>query len=239
MPLIPSLPAKPGYRPQAEDTSIEADLFYFASLRQQPLVGRIEQFISFNNPTRRLCLAAAQSQTPHLPIRLEYTKRRLGAAWCDYIVRTEGEVVIADPIAFARKIVGILEPLDIAYYIGSSVASSLLGESRYTEDLDLVIKLDTLKAQPLLEAFFAASFYISAMVVEDALSGRCASFNVLDQNTLEKADLFILPDTPFAQSKMSRRIQQVLPDGSDIWISSPEDIVLQKLVRGRGSQSEK
>ncbi|GAC1497281.1 MAG: hypothetical protein NVS2B14_11250 [Chamaesiphon sp.] len=38
---------------------------------------------------------------------------------------------------------------------------------------------------------------------------------------------------------MTRRIQQELPDGAAIWIASPEDVVLQKLVWGQGSQSEK
>jgi hypothetical protein len=154
-------------------------------------------------------------------------------------VPKEGNIVVTDPIAFAHKIIGILEPLSITYYIGGSVASSLLGESRYTEDLDLVIELDAVKAKPLLEAFLSASFYISDVALEDAVSGRCASFKIVDQETLEKADLFILQDTSFAKSKMARRMQHPLPDGSHIWIASPEDIVLQKLVWGRGSQSEK
>jgi hypothetical protein len=47
MPLIPSLPYKPGYRPQAEDTSIEVDILYFTRLRQQSLTWRLERFMSF------------------------------------------------------------------------------------------------------------------------------------------------------------------------------------------------
>ena len=239
MPLIPTLLTKLGYRSQAEDTSIDADVFYFTSLRQKPVAWRIERFISFNRSTRKLCLTAAKTQTTHVPLRLEYVKRRLGLEWVGRISDMEGDVVVADPIAFALKVIGILEPLDIAYYVGGSVASSLLGENRYTEDIDLVIELSKIKAQPLLEAFLAASFYISDIAVEDAVDGRCSSFNVLDNETLEKADLFVLQETPFAKSKMARRMQQELPDGSSIWISSPDDIVLQKLVWGRGSQSQK
>lgn len=239
MPLIPTVLTKPGYRPQAEDTSVDADVFYFTNLRQKPSAWRTERFISFNRSIRQLCLTAAKTQTPNVPTRLEYVKRRLGLEWSDRISDMKGDVVVVDPIAFARKVIDILEPLNIAYYIGGSVASSLLGENRYTEDIDLIIELSKIKAQPLLEAFLAASFYISDIAVEDAVSGRCSSFNILDNETLEKADLFILQNTPFAKSKMARRMQQELPDGSFIWISSPEDIVLQKLVWGRGSQSEK
>ncbi|GAC1465688.1 MAG: hypothetical protein NVSMB70_11480 [Chamaesiphon sp.] len=239
MPLIPTLPTNPGYRPQSDDTSVEADVFYFASLRQKSSAWRTERFISFNHSTRQLCLSAAKSQNPNVPERLEYVKRRLGLEWVDRISQLEGNVVIADPIAFARKVISILEPLNIAYYIGGSVASSLLGENRYTEDIDIIIELNKIKAQHLLEAFLDASFYISDVAVEDAVSGQCSSFNVLDNETLEKADLFVLQDTPFAKSKMTRRIQQELPDGAAIWIASPEDVVLQKLVWGQGSQSEK
>lgn len=255
MPLIPTLPVKPGYRPQAEDTNIEVDVFYFAALRQKSQLWRIERFITFNQSTRRLCLSAINNQHPTASIRLEYLRRRLGQAWCaldgsdevafEQIGRAmrvpclEGEVVVADPIALARKIIPILESLSIEYYIGGSVASSLLGESRYTEDLDLIIELDPVKAKPLLAAFLNAAFYISDIAIEDAVTGRCSSFNILDNETLEKADLFILQNTAFARSKMERRIQHSLPDGSRLWISSPEDIVLQKLVWGRGSQSEK
>lgn len=239
MPLLPTLLTKPGYRPQAEDTSVDVDAFYFASLRQKSPTWRTERFVCFNQSTRQLCLSAAKTQTPSTSTRLEYVKRRLGSAWGNRISIVEGEVVVADPIALAHKITNILNALNIPYYVGGSVASSLFGENRYTEDLDLVIELDALKANPLLESFLTASFYISDIAVEDAVRGRCSSFNVLDNETLEKADLFVLQQTPFGKSKMARRIQHPLPGGGFIWVSSPEDIVLQKLVWGRGSQSEK
>lgn len=239
MPLIPPIPVKSGYRPQAEDTSIEVDVFYFAALRQKSQFWKLERFMSFNQSTRQLCFSAIQHQSPNASVRLEYVRRRLGQEWCDRVSCLEGEVVIADPIALARKVISILESLGIAYYIGGSVASSLFGESRYTEDLDLIIELDRIKVNPLLEAFLNASFYISDTAVEDAVSGRCTSFNVLDNATLEKADLFILQNTAFAKSKMERRVQHILADGSTLWLCSSEDIVLQKLVWGQGKQSEK
>lgn len=239
MPLIPAISVKDGYRPQAEDTSVEADAFYFSVLRQKPQRWRTERFISFNQSARQLCMSAIQNQNPEALARLEYVRRRLGEEWCVLVLSPEQEVMVADPIALARKVVSILEPLDIAYYVGGSVASSLLGESRYTEDLDLIIELDRVKAKPLLDAFLNASFYISDVAIEDAVSGRCSSFNVLDHETLEKADLFVLQNTAFARSKMARRTQHPLPDGTMIWLSSAEDIVLQKLVWGRGSQPEK
>ncbi|HEY9644993.1 MAG TPA: hypothetical protein V6C88_01415 [Chroococcidiopsis sp.] len=239
MPLFPTLPVKFGYRSQSEDTSIEVDVFYFSALRQKSQHGRIERFISFNQSTRQFCRVALQSQKPEASARLEYVRRRLGQDWCDRVLDAEGEIVVADPITVAAKVITILDSLSIDYYIGGSVASSLWGESCYTEDLNLIIELDETKVRPLVEAFLNASFYISDSAVEEAVSGRCSSFNVLDNETLEKTDLFVLQNTDFARSKMNRRIQQELPDGRLLWLSSPEDIVLQKLVWGWSSQSQK
>ncbi|EKE96666.1 hypothetical protein H6G96_33115 [Nostoc sp. FACHB-892] len=39
--------AKPNYRPQASDTSIEADIYLFARLRQLSLKQRVEMFATF------------------------------------------------------------------------------------------------------------------------------------------------------------------------------------------------
>jgi hypothetical protein len=164
MPLIPSLPYKPGYRPQAEDTSIEVDILYFTRLRQQSLTWRLERFMSFNTATRQMCLWAAKHQDTQLSLRSAYVQRRLGKDWCQHvssISSLEEIVMIVDPITFAQKIVAILDPLEIPYYIGGSVASSLMGESRYTEDIDLIIELDGTKVQALLAAFLEAAFYIS------------------------------------------------------------------------------
>jgi hypothetical protein len=39
--------AKPNYRPQTSDTSIEADIYLFARLRQLSLKQRVEMFATF------------------------------------------------------------------------------------------------------------------------------------------------------------------------------------------------
>ena len=46
-----------------------------------------------------------------------------------------------------------------------------------------------------------------------------------------KVDFYIFDDTPFANSKMSRRKKESIEDypESSTYISSPEDVILQKL----------
>jgi hypothetical protein len=237
MPLIPPATVPVGYKPQSDDTHVDTDALYFLLLRQKSLLDRAHRLISFNRATRQITLAAVCALPTRTP-RQAYLQRRLGTEWTLSVF--DGDVVIQDPIALAQKIVALLSQLGIEYYIGGSVASSLWGESRYTEDLDMVIEVGQSTLQPLTQAFLESSFYISEVAVADALSQRCSSFNVLDNESLEKADLFVSRSTDeFARSKMARRVQFPLPDGESLWICSAEDIILQKLVWGRGSQSQK
>jgi hypothetical protein len=206
MPLIPKAMVKAGYRPQAEDTCIDADVFQFSLLRQLSLPQKAERVMQLDCSIRKISL-----------------------------VKTD---MILDPIGLTRDIDQLLEPLGIAYYVGGSLASSLWGEPRYSEDLDLIIAIAPQQSKQLIKSL-EANYYISEVAVEDALAGRCTSFNIIHLSSTEKVDLFVSTTTPFAVAKMERRIHYLLPTGDKIWVCSPEDIILQKLVWGRGSHSEK
>ena len=134
-----------------------------------------------------------------------------------------------DAIWLALKLAGILEVLDIPYLVGGSVASSLLGEPRATLDLDLVVDVQVHQVQALVAAM-TGEFYISQDTVQEAVE-RKTSFNVIHFETTEKADLFVIGDDGFSQSKMRRRQEYALPGQpqKSIYIYSAEDIILQKL----------
>jgi hypothetical protein len=203
---MPQATVKQGYRAQAEDTSVDADVLMFTLLRQLTPFLKAQRVQKLDRSIRKLS-----------PTR---------------------KAVIEDPISLASAISRILERLGIEYYIGGSLASSLWGESRYSEDLDLVIEITPLQSPALIQAL-ENEFYISEIAVEDAVNGRCTSFNVISLASSEKIDLFISGNDAFSHSKMARRIQYPLTDEASIWLCSTEDIILQKLVWGKASQSEK
>ena len=144
--------------------------------------------------------------------------------------------MIADPIELAQKIATLLLPLNIPYVVGGSVASSLLGENRSTQDLDLVIDLKARIAPQLIDVM-SSEFYLSESAVMEAIAKsrtapRESSFNAIYLPSLEKAHIFVMDsDDPFSASVMSRRqlypVSGLTEEG--IYIYSPEDIVLQKL----------
>src|SRR5438874_12443060 len=58
-----------------------------------------------------------------------------------------------------RPVVAALEQLEVAYYIGGSVASGILGEPRQTLDADIVAALLGSHV-PLLAARLAGEYYV-------------------------------------------------------------------------------
>ncbi|MGK7876135.1 MAG: hypothetical protein AB4426_23410 [Xenococcaceae cyanobacterium] len=223
------------YKTQSADTSIEAELVQFGLWRKmtpgqkEALVRRVAKRVP------RLVLMGIRCQFPDgspAQVRQIYIRKRLGQEWADFLcVDNRGGLVVEDPIWLAHQLAVILESLGIPYYIGGSVASSLQGEVRYTEDLDLVLNIQSNQVQPLIEAM-GDSFYISEVAVEEAISGSTSSFNVIHLETTEKADMFVMRSDEFSRSKMARR-QLHVPDGEldeSFYVCSPEDTVLQKLV---------
>jgi hypothetical protein len=222
MPPIPTVTVKSGYKPQSLDTSIEADVLMFQLLRQLTPQQKVQRTCAFNQAVRRLAISGIKNQYPNAAeakVRQEFIKRCLGAEWIEVLSdsRNWGELVIADPIELAQKIASILLPLNIPYVVGGSVASSLLGENRSTQDLDLVIDLESRTAQRLIDAM-SGEFYISESAVTEAIAKsrtapRESSFNVIYLPSMEKADIFVMgSDDPFSASVMSRRqLHPVIP----------------------------
>lgn len=245
MPTIPAAIVKPGYKPQSEDTSINADVLIFRLLRQLAPSQKAQRTSSFNLAIRRLAIAGIKNQYPNASseqIRQEFVKRCLGAEWLFVLNHHPGgELIIQEPIELARHIADILEPLDIPYAVGGSVASSLLGKSRATQDLDLIIDISPDKAQQLLAAM-QGEFYISESAISEAIASDnpSNSFNVIYLPSMEKADIFVLQDDPFSRSTMDRRQLYATADdpAKSIYIYSPEDIILQKLKWFRMNRRE-
>ncbi|MCY3017807.1 MAG: hypothetical protein NTW87_02080 [Planctomycetota bacterium] len=128
------------------------------------------------------------------------------------------------------RIAALLEKLGVAYEIGGSLASSLHGVPRSTLDADIVADLTPDTARRFAE-LLGDEFYKNADAIADAVRAR-RSFNIIHLPTMLKVDVFAVQDTPFARTEFSRRMQRPFPDagGPLVWVSSPEDIILHKLV---------
>ena len=121
----------------------------------------------------------------------------------------------------------IFENLDIPYLVGGSIASSIYGEPRATQDIDMVAELKSHHIQTLI-ASTKNAFYIEEEDVIHAVS-RHSSFNVIHLETMIKVDIFVLGSEAIDREEMRRRRPQTIAD-TQLIVATPEDIVLQKLI---------
>lgn len=120
------------------------------------------------------------------------------------------------------------DELQIPYYIGGSVASSLYGEPRQTQDADVVADIQLEQVHPLVQRL-EADYYIDADMIRDAILHR-SSFNIVYLDAILKIDVFIPKSRQFAQQEQLRSRPQILVTGSrPFLLSSPEDVILNKL----------
>jgi hypothetical protein len=121
----------------------------------------------------------------------------------------------------------VLEQLAVPYAVGGSLASSLWGIPRSTQDADLVADLRSEHVQAFVSGVEGA-FYVSPERVHHAV-GRRSSFNLIHLKTGLKVDIFLFKGDLQSLQEMSRRRIFPLPSGDRLPVASPEDIVLQKL----------
>jgi hypothetical protein len=122
----------------------------------------------------------------------------------------------------------ILDDLKIVYALGGSMASSVYGKVRFTEDADITVEPFPAAVDMLIQRLTPA-FYVSREAVIGALAQR-SSFNVIYIATVFKIDVFVRNETPFQKQLLVRRRQVSIPGLSGaVWAVSPEDILLLKL----------
>jgi len=134
-----------------------------------------------------------------------------------------------DIIVALDMVIECFEELEIAYYIGGSVASSAYGIARATMDVDLLANVEIHHVNRLVKAL-EKDYYIDAEMIKDAI-GRSASFNLIHLSTMLKIDVFIVKDQPYDSEALTRRQPDTLDEESSrkFYLSSPEDIILNKL----------
>lgn len=225
-----------GYKTQATDTSIEIELLLVQRWRQFTLTKKAEIITGLNKGCRQLSLIGIKQQYPHTTpdfIRKEYIRRHLGEEYANLMTHystLETEIMIGNPLILALEMAEILDNLGIAYLVGGSVASSLLGEPRATLDLDLIADLRLEQVPDFLEKV-TSRFYVSEQAVLEAIDNE-SSFNLIDLETTEKVDIFIFKNNPHCQQEMQRKQRLMITANPEqfLFFPTPEDIIIQKLV---------
>jgi predicted nucleotidyltransferase len=136
---------------------------------------------------------------------------------------------------FLEKLIRLIEAAGIPYAVCGSLSSSLYGQPRATNDADIIIAPTRDQLDKLLKSL-ETGYYISNEAALEAMKNHLM-FNVIDNKLGWKADLIFREDIPYQLTKFNRRIRAKLM-GIDLWILSPEDVILSKLDWAKDSGSD-
>jgi hypothetical protein len=137
-------------------------------------------------------------------------------------------MAVSDPLEVAFQVGRALDQLGVAWFLGGSLASSIQGEPRATNDIDLVADLDEARARQL-GPLLGPEYSVDTDELLAAVRARRSS-NLFYLPYVTKIDLFVCGASAFDRSELQRRIRLNVRSGCSLWVKSPEDSILRKLV---------
>ena len=134
-----------------------------------------------------------------------------------------------EPIEVTLLVTKVFEKLGVPYLIGGSLASTLYGMVRTTQDSDIIAQMRPEHIQPFISAL-DSEFYVDQEMIAESVQ-RHSSFNIIHRETVFKVDVFIPSPRPFLRSQLSRAQVQTFTFESQMSarFASPEDTILSKL----------
>ena len=140
-----------------------------------------------------------------------------------------------------KLFVKTLEQLNVPYYIGGSIASSVYGIARATMDVGLVSELKSEHVKFLVQTL-SKDYFIDEEMILDAIKNK-SSFNLIHLGTMIKIDVFISGESKFLKKVFERKRKDSIsdePDSVQVFLSSAEDTILNKLewYKSGGSVSD-
>ena len=134
-----------------------------------------------------------------------------------------------EPIEVTLVVTGIFERLGVPYLIGGSLASTLYGMVRTTQDSDVIAEMHLEHIEPFVSAL-EAEFYVDQEMITESIQHN-SSFNIIHRDTMFKVDVFIPRPRPFLKSQLARARRQTFTLGKEVSakFASPEDTILSKL----------
>lgn len=140
-----------------------------------------------------------------------------------------------EELGLLKNVAQSLESVGIEYMITGSMAMALYSNPRMTRDIDVIIQMMSVDAGRIV-GLFQKDFYIDEAVVLQAIRDK-GMFNIIHNDSVIKVDFIIRKDEDYRIEEFSRK-KKVVIDGVPVWVVSPEDLVLSKLVWAKDSGSE-
>lgn len=137
---------------------------------------------------------------------------------------------ITETLQVTLEVAAIFDGLNIDYLVGGSVASSLHGIPRATQDVDMLARMTPRDVRPFLNAL-EDKYYAAESAIREAVS-RGSSFNIIHLDSMFKIDIFVCTGEELLTQEMSRAKRLVISEetGQTLVVADSADIVIQKLL---------
>jgi hypothetical protein len=148
-----------------------------------------------------------------------------------------------DIAGFLRLVIEALNAAGVEYLIGGAIAEWAWGEPRATQDLDLVVNIPIKSVNKLSKELEKRDMLIPAeIILNNILENRAdIPINAIHVYSGLKADLYPVREGDELRHSAFRRREQVDygPPIGKVYIHSPEDLILYKLMYFGLSQQSK
>lgn len=139
-----------------------------------------------------------------------------------------------DITAFLKLILDALKASKVEYLIGGAIAEWAWGEPRATQDLDVVINLPVKAIGRFSRELEKRDMLVPADIILDTMMEDRADIplNAIHMYSGLKADLYLMRDgDELRQSAFQRRLLvDYGPPIGEVYVHSPEDLILYKLM---------
>lgn len=139
--------------------------------------------------------------------------------------------MLPDAIQVALAVARLFEEAGIRYLVGGSIASTVQGEPRSTQDVDFVIQLLPGQVKALNDRLERSEFFFSPEAVRGSLSSW-PYFDLLHKKLYVKAGVYVRPDEGIHREEMNRARSVRIGDAPEdaVRLATAEDTVIQKLL---------
>jgi hypothetical protein len=148
-----------------------------------------------------------------------------------------------DIAGFLKLVIEALEAAGVEYLIGGAIAEWAWGEPRATQDLDLVVNIPIKAINKLSKELEKRDMLLPAEIILDSILEERADIpiNAIHMHSGLKADLYPVREGDELRESAFRRRQRVDygPPIGKVYIHSPEDLILYKLIYFGLSQQSK
>lgn len=124
--------------------------------------------------------------------------------------------------------------------VTGSVAATIYGEPRLTNDIDLVVVLSGEDVPRVVKAFDPVEYYVPPAEIMEIEVSRPAHghFNLIHTATSLKADIYPAASDPLHRWALARR-QEIQVGTDTVWVAPPEYVIIRKLEYTRDGGSDK